>query len=762
MGLIRNSAILALVSTMLVPLSPGGQSSALAQAEPASQQQQQRPNVLVWMMDDVGFAQLSSFGGLVDTPNIDRVARMGLRYENYRTAPMCSPARASFLTGRMPHTVHMGGHALQSFPYPGYDARVPAEAGTIAENLRQAGYATFAVGKWDHFPGPDASPVGPFTYWPLGQGFERFYGFLAADTDNFHPTLVRDNQPIAAPHDPDYHLSADMADQAISMIRTRDATPAGKRPFFLYWATGAAHAPHHAPQAWIDRYKGRFDMGWDKARQQILRQQLAAGVVPKGTKLAPRPDAMPAWDSLSAKQKQLYSRQMEAFAASLSYADAQFGRVLDELDARGELDNTIIIVVSDNGASAEGGPNGALTEAYIGNETPVSFDDNYAFLDDWGGPRTHPHYSLGWAIAGNTPNRYFKQTAHDGGIHVPLIVAWPKGIAAHGEARRQFVHVSDIAPTLLDLTGVTPASFVNDVRQSPMEGRSFRLTLDSAGTLRDGRAQYSELWGNKSLWEGGWTIVTSHRMQTWEAAQNAGQPFDEPWELYDVASDPGQTTDLAAKYPDRVAAMSKEWQQQAERHNVLPQHNVGENTPELARQFMQMMQFMKGKWSYSNPVTNVPFVLAPPVNFLPFTVTSKLVLPEGQANGPVFAYGGQLPGMGLYLEDSKPVFLFNAINGQKYRIAAQDALPAGASEITVKLSRGKLDATNRADWTITISANGKQVAQDVIHIEMPRMMGISATFEVGNDMGDPVLEGYPAGRPINAKIDNVTFDFLAR
>ena len=763
MSKLRRLSLVALMAgtALAAPVAAQAPTPATAPVEAPAAARDQRPNILVWMMDDVGFGQVGSFGGLVETPNIDRVARIGLRYDNYRTAPMCSPARASFLSGRMPHSVHMGGHALQSFPFPGYDAKIPPEAGSIAENLHQAGYTTFAVGKWDHFPGPEASGAGPFHHWPLGQGFDRFYGFLAAQTDNFDPTLVRDNTPIARPHTPDYHLSTDMADQAIEMIRNRTVAQ-GDLPFFMYWATGVAHAPHHAPQAWLDHYRGKFDMGWDKAREQILRKQIATGIVPKGTKLAPRPQGLPAWDSLSADQKRLYARQMEAFAAALSHADQQFGRILDDLETRGELANTIVMVTSDNGASAEGGPDGLLTEAYIGNETPVKFEENMALIDKWGRAETHPHYSYGWAVAGNTPHRYYKQTAHEGGIRVPLVIAWPKGIAAHGALRNQAVHVSDIAPTLLAMTGVEPAAVVNNVRQSPMEGQSFAATFGAEGDRREGRPQYSELWGNKSLWQDGWSIVTSHRLQTWESAQNAGQSFDDPWELYDVARDPGQTTDLAAKYPDRVAAMSKLWHQQAQRFNVLPQHNVGENTAELTQAFVANLRARNGKWRYMGPVDNIPFGLAPPVNMMPFTVTAKLNLPRGDETGPVFAYGGQLPGMGLFLDRGKPVFLFNAINGEKFRFAGKDALPAGSADIAVKLAKGKVDGENRADWTVTMQANGKPVAQGVMHIEMPRIMGISATFEIGNDMGGPVMEEYPSGQPLPARIEDVTFDFFAR
>lgn len=767
MRVLRRLPLLALVSGLAaaspslaetpVPVSAPATAPAPAQVPSV----QKRPNVLVWMMDDVGFGQLATFGGLVATPNVDRVARMGLVYNNYRTAPMCSPARAAFLSGRMPHSVHMGGHAVNSFPAPGYDAKVPPEAGTLAENLRQAGYATFALGKWDHLPAAEMSPAGPFRHWPLGQGFEKFYGFLAADTDNFDPTLIRDNSPVARPRMPGYHLSADLADEAIAMIRSRDAVQPGK-PFFLYWASGAAHAPHHAPKDWIERYKGKFDAGWDKAREQILRQQIAAGLVPKGTRLAPMPTGFAAWNSLTPDQKRLCARQMEAFAASLSYADAQFGRILDVLAERGELDNTIVVIASDNGTSAEGGANGMLSEAYIANETPVLLAENLALIDEWGGPKTSPHYANGWAVAGNTPFRYFKRTAHEGGVHVPLVIAWPKGIAAHGEMRAQSVNVSDLAPTLLDAAGVGLAPTVNNVPQSPMEGESIKASFAANGSAREGRAQYYELWGNKSVWQQGWTIVTSHRLESFSAATDVNKPFDDPWELYDVVSDPGQTTDLAARQPERVQAMEKVWLDQATRFHVLPEHNVGEDAADQKARFIAGIRARGGKWRYSGAVTNIPAALAPPMNILPVTVTAKVALPTGEVTGPVFAYGGNLPGIGLYLDHGKPVFLFNAINGERYRIAAETPLDAGPAEIGLKLGKGPVDAANKTDLSIALSENGKPVASGKIHVEMPRMMGISATFEVGNDMGTPVMEGYPSGLPLPARVDDITFDFFAR
>lgn len=753
----------ATLSLSAVALSLAGGVPALAQqapasvstpAAPAAPAQQQRPNVLVWMMDDVGYAQISSFGGLVETPNIDRVAHMGLRYANYHTAPICSAARASFLTGRMPHSVHIGGHATAARPgLEGYDGRIPANAGTIAANLKAAGYATFALGKWDHLPNEDVSSAGPQTFWPMGQGFDRFYGFLAADTNNFDPSLVRDTTAIGRPRDPAYHLSADLADQAIAMIEGRAATDP-RRPFFMYWATGAAHAPHHAPAEWIARYKGRFDQGWDKVRETILARQVKQGLVPRGTRLAPRPDGLPAWDSLSADEKRLYARQMEAFAAALSYADAQFGRLLDALAATGELDDTMVIVTSDNGASAEGGPFGLYNEAQVTGGTGSSVATNLPFVDSWGGPRTYPHYSYGWAVAGDTPMRYYKQTTHEGGTRVPLVISWPKGIAARGETRQAFVHVADIAPTILGATQVPLAPVVNNVPQVPMEGQDVERTFASASAPGHEGPQYVELYGNKGLWQDGWAIVTSHRTRTWD--WQTARTFDEPWELYDLTRDPGQATDLAAKHPDRVAAMAAAWQAQAERYHVFPQHNLSDTAADSGKRAMTDFARRGGKWHYPGPLVGLSSTVAPPLNTRGFSMTATLDLTDAGATVPVFASGGALGGIGLYLDHGKPVLRMNAMDGTSATVAADEALPLGQSRITLEVDR------RGGSFAIAIRAGDRVLAQGQLAFALPSYFGVPETFDIGSDTGSPVYPGYAMGTAFPGRISDVTFDFNGR
>ncbi|MEZ5743486.1 MAG: arylsulfatase [Sphingomonadaceae bacterium] len=740
----------ALALACMVPLA-GVPASLSAETTPA-QQQEQKPNVLVWMLDDVGFAQLGPFGGLIETPNIDRVAAMGLRYTNYHTAPVCSAARAAFLSGRMPHSVNIGGHVAVARPVRGYTGHIPPSAGTIADNLGQAGYATWALGKWDHIPDEQLSPAGPFNQWPSGQGFERFYGFLAADTNLWEPTLVRDRKPVAPPAREDYHFEADMADEAIALIDQRRAiTPS--RPFLMYWATGTAHAPHHAPKRWIEHYKGRFDMGWDKAREQILARQKRAGIVPKDAELAPRPEQMLAWDTLSAEQRKLYNRQMEVFAAALSHADEQFGRILDALEARGELENTVVIVTSDNGASAEGNTHGIYTESFLGRMRAATLEENQAKYEDWGGPLTYPHYSIGWTVAGNTPLRYFKHATFEGGSRVPFVISWPKGIEARGETRRQFMHVSDVTPTIMDLVGVPLAERVNNVAQQPMEGTSFAYSFAAPKAPTRKGAQYFEMFGNKGFWQDGWTIVTRHRLEPWD--MTTSRPITAPWELYDLSKDLDQSTDLAAKYPDRVAAMAAEFEAQAERFHVNPIGNISEGLAYTVKESRETFAARGGVWRYGGPVSHIRGPQAPPVAAMGFTMTATVEVPEGGASGPVFAAGGRLGGLSLYLDAGKPVLALRDMAAEARMVAADVALPAGTHQIELTMSSPDKSGAR----TVRIAADGRDLASASIPGDYMRNVFAYENFDLGNDFGSPVMPGAKAGAAYPGRLTDVTFDF---
>ena len=546
-----------------------------------------------------------------------------------------------------------------------------------------------------------------------------------------------------------------MADQAIDMIGTRNAS-SEKRPFFMYWATGAAHAPHHAPADWIERFRGKFDMGWDKAREAILKRQKAEGLVPQNARLAPRPPEMPAWDSLSAEQKKLYARQMEAFAAQLSHADAQFGRILDALEASGELDNTMVIVTSDNGASAEGGPNGLYNEIFMVMGQP-SVQANMRFHEGWGGPGTYPHYSFGWAVAGNTPFRQFKQTTHLGGVRVPLVVAWPRGIAARGQIRGQFTHVSDIAATILETTGTPLAPTINNVPQQPLDGISLTYSFADAGAPSPRKAQYFEMYGNKGLYAGDWSIVTSHRYRTWTMAP--GGPPNEPWELYDLKSDIGQSTDLAKRHPERVAELAALWDEQAERYKVNPVGDIGEGTVNSMRKAREDFARRGGKWRYAGPIANVTGQMAPPVTARGYRMTAKLDLPVGNVTGPVFAFGGQLGGVALYLQDGRPTFIANALEGDGDAVTSAEALPAGKSDIELEVRMLPGSTPGMSVPQAVIRSGGRILAEKRLAHAIPPSFGIAETFGVGIDTGSPVLAGQKGGIPFAGQISDVVFDF---
>lgn len=739
----------------LVPFPLHAGESTTPAPAPAHQAEA-RPNIIVWMLDDVGFGQIGAFGGLIETPNIDRVAARGLRYTNYHTAPICSASRAALLTGRNPHSVHVGGFAGIELPHQGYDGKVPAEDATVAANLQAAGYATFALGKWDHLPNAEMGPAGPFTRWPTNQGFDRFYGFMGADTDNFAPDLLRGKTMVPLPDDPDYLLNDDLAEEAIAMIGGLTGTEAPP-PFFLYFATGTAHAPHHAPRRWIEHYRGRFDMGWDRMREMVLKRQIRQGIMPAGTKLAPRPEGMPAWDSLSADQKKLYARQMEVFAAALSAADEQFGRIVDRLENSGQLDNTIVLVTSDNGASAEGAHNGTSNELYFANGKLPSVEENMRFYDAWGGPQTLPHYAFGWAVAGNTPFRYYKQTSFEGGIHVPMVISWPRGIAAHGEVRGQFAYVADIAPTLMDLAGVSPAPVLGNVTQSAMEGRSFRYSLGNAKAPARTKAQYFELYGNKGLWSDGWSIVTSHRLKSWDLT--AETSIDEPWELYNLKADPGQAHDLAASHPQRVADMAAMFDAQARRFNVLPFVNMGESWAYIAQNKKAEYARRNGAWHFPGPVSGVSEAIAPPLQALPFRMTANLDLPTGAETGPIFSIGGHLGGMALYLDRGVLSFMLRDYDGKAVTVAAQQKLPAGANSITLDFARDPARPLTAQDIAVTLAANGGTLRSASVEYAMPARFSASDGFSIGHDYGSRVSNAYAIGAAFPGSIGPVTFQF---
>ena len=511
------------------------------------------PNVLVLLLDDVGFAQLGCYGSTIRTPHMDRLASGGLRYSDFHTTAICSPTRACLLTGRKHHSNGVGIIQEMATGFPGYNGMVPKENGFMSEILLSQGYATFAIGKWHLTLASEYASGANKARWPLSRGFERFYGFLGGKTNQWAPTLVHDNHYIDPPALPEngYHLNADLADQAMRYIADlRSVDP--DKPFFMYYCLGAGHAPHHVEPEWINRYRGQFDQGWERWRETVYARQIKLGIIPAGTQLSTRPPWVKAWDSLSVDERRLFARQMEVFAGFLEQTDHHIGRVLDSLQRRGELDNTIVILASDNGASAEGGENGSFNECQFPNRYESSIAENLQHLDEWGSVKSYPNYAWGWAWAGNTQLRRWKRYLHQGGMSDPFIVHWPRGIAARGEIRSQYIHAIDVMPTLLDALGVKPPSFLNGVAQTPLEGISFAHTFADRAAPTRKRVQYYEMIGSRAIWADGWKAVVEQP----QGGVLTEEMLDaQQWELYHVVEDFSECHNLADKHPDKLKAL---------------------------------------------------------------------------------------------------------------------------------------------------------------------------------------------------------------
>jgi arylsulfatase A-like enzyme len=624
------------------------------------------PNVLLVVLDDVGFAQLGCFGSDIATPNLDRLAAGGLRYSSFHTTALCSPTRACVLTGRNHHAVGMGRIVDLAMGFPGYDARIPRSCALLPAMLTPHGYAAYAVGKWHLTPEDEEHLGARRDRWPLGRGFERFYGFFPGETHQYVPALVHDNHSVEPPTgvDDGYHLTTDLVDHAIEYVEDLRNVDVEK-PWLLYLATGACHSPHQAPRPWIERYRGHFDAGWDAWREAALTRQKAEGLLPEHTELSPRPDWVPAWDGLSPMEQRVYARYMEAFAGFLSHTDAELGRLVDRLEAMGELDDTVVVVLSDNGASSEGGPVGSLNDARVWNVLPRTVEEAAERLDEIGGPRIHNNYPWGWTVAGNTPFRRWKRETHEGGVADPLIVHWPRGIEARGEVRGQYVHAIDIVPTLLELIGIEPPAEVQGVTQRPLDGTSFAYSFADAGAPERHTVQHYEMFGCRALYDSGWKVVTYQEIQ-------ADEPrLDEPrWELYDLRADPSECHDRAADEPERLAAMVTRWWEEAERHQVLPLDNrpfselVFGRAPSVAP---------RSRYTYWPGRAPVPESVAVNVRGRPHTITAHVTLePTVEVvEGVLAVQGSVLGGWSFHLlGDGRLCYVHNLAGWRLYRVEA--------------------------------------------------------------------------------------------
>jgi arylsulfatase A-like enzyme len=712
------------------------------------------PNVLFLVLDDTGFGQLGCYGGLCKTPNLDKLAKNGLRYNNIHTTALCSPTRSSILTGRNHHKNGMACIAELSTGFPGYNAEIPFENGFMSEILRGFGYATFAVGKWHLTPDQEMNAGATKSRWPLGRGFDRFYGFLGGDTHQYYPDLVSDNQAVEPPKTPEqgYHLLEDMTDKSINYIRDlRGVTP--DRPFFLYYAPGAMHAPHHVHQKWIAKHKGQFDMGWDKARDIILENQIKMGVVPAGTKLPPRNEEVKGWDKLSEKEQKLYSYMMEVYAGYLEYTDYEIGRLIAYLEETGQLDNTLIMVISDNGASAEGGPNGALCEGSFFNGMNETVDYIWANRERLGTPTSYNHYPFGWTMAGNTPFRKWKRETHLGGIRDPFIVHWPKGIKAKGEIRHQYAHCIDMVPTVLDVLGVDPPRQINGYPQVALDGVSFKHTFDNARAASNRKTQYYEMFGYRAIYHDGWTAVSPHLP--------FGTPITEEtlkknnWELYNTDVDFSQYEDLAAKFPDRVKMMDELWWIEAGKYNVLPLD--GRSVERLITPRPQITPD-RSKYEYYTGAAPVSNVVAAKTLNTSYKITAELDIAAKGAEGVIIAQGGNFGGWSLYVKEGKLRYAYNWLGMEMYDIAAETALPTGKVTIGYQFQKTGKQPFG-AGGTGTLTVNGKVVGTK----ELPKTIPFAywphnEGLTCGYDNLTPVTTAYQTPNRFTATIRKVVVD----
>ncbi|KTG11546.1 arylsulfatase [Haloprofundus marisrubri] len=721
------------------------------------------PNVLMVVLDDVGFGQLGCFGGLVDTPNIDRLADEGLRYNNFHTTALCSPTRSCLMTGRNHHSNGMAAITELSMGFPGYNGRIPHENGFLPEMLVEQGYSTYAVGKWHLSPAESNSAAGPYDRWPLGRGFERYYGFLGGDTDQYTPSLVHDNHQVDPPASPEdgYHLTEDLAQRTMDFIGDAKQVDPDK-PFFTYFCPGACHAPHQVPEEWAAKYDGKFDMGWENAREEILERQKELGIVPENTELSPYNEDVPEWDPLSDDEKRLYARMMEVFAGFLEHTDAQIGKVLDYIDELGELDNTLVVLVSDNGASAEGGPTGSVDENRFFNNVPEDFDENLAAIDDLGGPKYFNHYPFGWTWAGNTPFRRWKRETYRGGASDPLVVCWPDGIDSRGEVREQFVHAIDVVPTVLDAIGLDAPSEIKGVSQSPVEGTSFSYTFaDSEATGRH-ETQYFEMFATRAIYHDGWRAVHPWPFGEPISAEDLSATTLEEsgWELYHVAEDFSEAHDVSSEHPEKVLELVQLWWSEAGKYDVLPLDGRGvqrfaEDRPQPGRPRDTYVYYPGGQY--------VPENAAAKVLNRDHSITADVTIPEGGVEGVLLANGSRSGGYSLFVADDRLHYVHNYVGVEEYEVVADEVLPDGEMQLRMEFeTTGDVDqdAGKGAPGIVRLYYDDEEVGEGEIPVTVPITTGLTAGLSCGCDALNAVVDDYREQTPFEftGVIARVTVD----
>jgi len=727
------------------------------------------PNVLFIVLDDTGFGQLGCYGSPIATPHIDGLAAGGLCYNNMHTTALCSPTRSCILTGRNHHSNAMSCITEGSTGFPGGNGYIPFENGFLSEMLLQHGYNTYAVGKWHLTAADQISAAGPYDRWPLGRGFERYYGFLGGDTHQYYPDLTCDNHRVEPEKTPEdgYHLTEDLVDRAIGFIAdSKQAAP--NKPFFMYFATGAMHAPHHVPKEWADRYRGMFDDGWEAYREKVFSRQKELGIVPEAAELSRHdPDVKP-WAECSAQEKKLYARMMEVYAGFLEHTDHHIGRMLDFLKTIGEFDNTLIMLISDNGASSEGGPSGSVNENLFFNFVPESLEENLDAIDKLGGPETFNHYPWGWTWAGNTPFRRWKRETYRGGISDPFIVHWTNGIDARGEIRTQYAHAIDMVPTVLEALGIEPPEHIRGVRQSPVEGHSFAHTFDDKKAESNHITQYFEMMGHRSLYHDGWRAVCPWPGTSFsEAGQGFGMPIPAErlteldataWELYHVTEDFAENHNVASENRAKLIEMIAQWYVEAGKYNVLPvdgrgQQRFGDERPVIAKD--------RTSYTYYPGTQEVPVNAAARIINRSHSITADVEIPEGGAQGVLISQGGIDGGYTFYVRGGKLRYAYNYVARNFYHIESVAPVPEGRHKL-----RFEFEVTGKPDIFKGKGAPGRGqlyidnelVGQLDMPVTCPIMLGLASGVAVGADPGAPVIREYRPPFAFNGTIYSVTID----
>lgn len=720
------------------------------------------PNVVFLVLDDIGYGGLGCFGGPVNTPNIDRLAADGLAYTNFHTTGICSPTRACLLTGRNLHSVGVG--VLMEFPsgYPGYTTYLSKSAATMPEMLKDDGYNTYCVGKWHLAPSDTINAAGPYDQWPLGRGFERFYGFLESHTSQWYPDLVAGNTRISPPTTPEegYHLSSDLVNRSIQFISDGKSNDPDK-PFFLYLAFGAGHWPHHAPKDYIEKYNGSFDEGWDVMRNETLARQKELGVVPENTVLPARDEYVKAWDSLTEDEKKVYARLAEVHAAYIDYTDEQIGRFVNYLNESGLAENTMIVVISDNGASPEGDANGYTNMLLWSNgiseggnssgfqqdfiATPfTNISTMLAKLDELGGPTTYPTYPLGWAMADNTPNRLYKWTSHEGGTHDPLIIYWPAGIKDQGGIRNQFCHAIDIVPTVLEILGVEAPEVYNDVPQKPVEGTSVAYTFNDSNAPTQKTVQYFEMMGTRALWYDNWKAVAFHHLAS-------GGNFDQDiWELYNLSADVSESQNLASEYPETLKDLQERWWAEAGKYNVLPLDD------RAGARYASIQKMGTFTYTYKPGVEKIMEPDIPDTKNSSYTITAYVDIPESGAKGVLFSIGGRFAGLSLYVQDRHLVYDYNFLGLKHYIITSKDEVAPGQSTMSFTFEK-----TGPYKGEGTLFINGKSEGTVSMPKVVPNRYSFEEGLEVGKDPQTPVADNYASPFLFTGTLEKVVMEVTA-